>query len=227
MFLSSQKYQVLCRFHLLEGIPRGAAWPAVGTGCVPESGAWVTLAPLAVSPGALRPSPASGPLLPCATGCHLSLWRPFSLPASLFWWLPGKGAAWEAVFLWHFCMDCGIFVPGPGMEPRPSAVKAWSPDHYMTGELLGGKFCDALYLWKCFSVVSCLLEVAFISVTVRVPQWKGRELTGMLIAFLVWDSNCSFWVGFLPRSGVSWWRLALVILSAWHRVCLLQSVHKP
>ena len=27
-------------------------------------------------------------------------------------------------------MACGVFVPWPGTEPRPSIVKAWSPNHW-------------------------------------------------------------------------------------------------
>ena len=29
---------------------------------------------------------------------------------------------------------CGILVPQPGIEPRPSAVKAWSPNHWTAKE---------------------------------------------------------------------------------------------
>ena len=31
-------------------------------------------------------------------------------------------------------MACGILVPRPGIEPRPSAVKAPSPNHWTAGE---------------------------------------------------------------------------------------------
>ena len=31
-------------------------------------------------------------------------------------------------------MACGILVPLPGIEPRPSAVKAQSPNHWTTRE---------------------------------------------------------------------------------------------
>ena len=29
---------------------------------------------------------------------------------------------------------CGILVPGPGIEPRPLTMKAWSPDHWTARE---------------------------------------------------------------------------------------------
>ena len=32
-------------------------------------------------------------------------------------------------------MACGILVPSPGIEPRPSAVKAQSPNHWTAREL--------------------------------------------------------------------------------------------
>ena len=35
---------------------------------------------------------------------------------------------------------CGILVPPPEVEPRPSAVKAQSPDHWITREFLGDIF---------------------------------------------------------------------------------------
>ena len=35
---------------------------------------------------------------------------------------------------WPRLMDCGILVPRPGIEPGPSVVKAWSPNHLTTGE---------------------------------------------------------------------------------------------
>ena len=33
-------------------------------------------------------------------------------------------------------MACGILVPQPGFEPRPLAVKAWSPNHWTAREFL-------------------------------------------------------------------------------------------
>ena len=32
-------------------------------------------------------------------------------------------------FFWPCLVACGILVPRPGIEPRPSAVKAQSPNH--------------------------------------------------------------------------------------------------
>ena len=37
---------------------------------------------------------------------------------------------------WPPHMACGILVAQPGIEPRPSAVRAWSPNHWTAGEIL-------------------------------------------------------------------------------------------
>ena len=33
-------------------------------------------------------------------------------------------------FFWPYCTACRILVPQPGIEPGPSAVKVWSPNHW-------------------------------------------------------------------------------------------------
>ena len=46
-------------------------------------------------------------------------------------------------------MACGILVPQPGIEPGPSAVKAWSPNHWTTREfpiLDIGNLCSFLVI---------------------------------------------------------------------------------
>ena len=54
------------------------------------------------------------------------------------------------VFLiWLHRAACMIFVPQPGTEPRPSAVKAWSPNHW-TPRVFA----------KIFVVVAVLLNLA-------------------------------------------------------------------
>ena len=35
------------------------------------------------------------------------------------------------------CLACGILLPRPGIEPVPSAMKAWSPNHWMAREFPG------------------------------------------------------------------------------------------
>ena len=37
-------------------------------------------------------------------------------------------------FFWPNYAACGILVPQPGIEPRPSAVKAQSPNHWTARE---------------------------------------------------------------------------------------------
>ena len=37
-------------------------------------------------------------------------------------------------FSWPRCAACGILVTQPGVEPGPSALKAWSPNHWTARE---------------------------------------------------------------------------------------------
>ena len=37
-------------------------------------------------------------------------------------------------FFWQHCMTCEILVPWPGTEPRPLAVRVWSPNHWAARE---------------------------------------------------------------------------------------------
>lgn len=42
---------------------------------------------------------------------------------------------WCFLFFWFFlphCVACGIAASLPGIEPASSAVKAWSPHHWVT-----------------------------------------------------------------------------------------------
>ena len=40
----------------------------------------------------------------------------------------------DICFFFFFCTAYGILVPQPGIEPGPSAVKAWSLNHWTTRE---------------------------------------------------------------------------------------------
>ena len=46
-------------------------------------------------------------------------------------------------FFWLHCSVCGILVPGPGIEPTPLALKAWSLNHWTTR-----KFSRIFYINK-------------------------------------------------------------------------------
>ena len=61
-----------------------------------------------------------------------------------------SGSSLHAVFSWPSCIACGILVPGPGIEPMPSAVKAWSPNHWTAREFLLflNKFYGGIQLWS-------------------------------------------------------------------------------
>lgn len=47
------------------------------------------------------------------------------------------------------CTDCGILVPGPGMEPEPLAVRPQSPIHWTAREFLLFHFlCENIFTFK-------------------------------------------------------------------------------
>ena len=48
-------------------------------------------------------------------------------------WTPRCFGFFVFVF-WLYCKAYGILVPRSGIEPRPSAVKAWSPNHWTARE---------------------------------------------------------------------------------------------
>ena len=62
------------------------------------------------------------------------------LPSFLLSFLPEKKATFTPflflIFLGHIVQPVGILVPRPGTESRTSAVKAWSPNHWITRELI-------------------------------------------------------------------------------------------
>ena len=41
------------------------------------------------------------------------------------------------LIFWQCCVACGILVPRSGIEPRPSTVRAWSPNHWTAREFPG------------------------------------------------------------------------------------------
>ena len=49
------------------------------------------------------------------------------------------------LFIWPQHAACGILLPRPGIEPQPSAVKAWSPNHWTTREF---PVCCFTYFFK-------------------------------------------------------------------------------
>ena len=49
-----------------------------------------------------------------------------------------RNCSWKAFsffFFWPHRAACGILVPQPGIEPRPLAVEAQSPNHWTAGEV--------------------------------------------------------------------------------------------
>ena len=46
------------------------------------------------------------------------------------WWVYLK-----KIFFWLSHATCRILIPQPGIEPRPSAVEVWSPNHWTASEV--------------------------------------------------------------------------------------------
>ena len=46
----------------------------------------------------------------------------------------GTSGSYKSIFSFSGHMACGILVPWLGIEPRPSAVRAWHPNHWTTRE---------------------------------------------------------------------------------------------
>ena len=44
------------------------------------------------------------------------------------------------------CVACEILAPRQGIEPRPSAVKAWNPNHWTTREFPPGECFFSVFL---------------------------------------------------------------------------------
>ena len=66
-----------------------------------------------------------------------------SLPMSL------KKKNYLFVYFWLHCSTCRILVPQSGIEPRPLAVKAQSPNHWIARELPPTYIFES-YFKKCF-----------------------------------------------------------------------------
>ena len=47
---------------------------------------------------------------------------------------------WQLLVLLAFCIACGTLVPWQGIEPRPTAVKTQSPNHWTAREFLAWQF---------------------------------------------------------------------------------------
>ena len=66
-------------------------------------------------------------------------------------------AGFSLPFFWPHRKAGGILVPWPGIEPAPSAVKVWSPNHWTSSEFPTGISFEGKLrepCWGCF----CLLR---------------------------------------------------------------------
>ena len=53
---------------------------------------------------------------------------------SILYWIFLEMQKSLSFFFWLHHVACGILVPQPGIKPRPSAVRAWSPNHWTSRE---------------------------------------------------------------------------------------------
>jgi len=54
------------------------------------------------------------------------------------------------LFFWLHHAACRILVPHPGIKPKPSVVKLWSPNHQTSRKFSGSISCDWFYFLSCF-----------------------------------------------------------------------------
>ena len=97
---------------------------------VPASALLVICAPASVTCTAMVDSePGSSLYPPCSqppgthSSCLVSLLQQFLDFCGFFFF-----------FFWPHHGACGVLVPQPGVEPAPSAVRAWSPNHWTARE---------------------------------------------------------------------------------------------
>ena len=90
----------------------------------PRSGLGGTRRPLR-RPTSERPRRAGDPSVNCQVLCPGG-------PILISNFLKNTGL----LFFWLCPRACGILVPGPGIEPSPPAVEAWSLNHWTTREVL-------------------------------------------------------------------------------------------
>ena len=108
-------------------------------------------------------------------------------------WNPFK---FSCSFLFSFGhVACGILVPRPGIEPRPSAVRAQSPNHWTTREFpLVALFVLSIYV--CGNVQSnyfVLKWIEIVSVCVVMPQLKVQ----MYFILFFWYGGFIFKLNFV------------------------------
>ena len=95
------------------------------------------------------------------------------------WVLEKKGAEGKLSSFIYFHVACGILVPRPGIESKPLAVKAPSPNHWTTREFLKTVFFR-------FLPFSLFQSVTSVSHTQAAPTGQpgpgvGREGEGSVI----------------------------------------------
>ena len=73
------------------------------------------------------------------------------------------------VIYWPICAACGILVPPPGIEPRPSAVKTWSPNHWTTRNIFS-------HTWTIFRRCTELLRSTVMIPPLSSPSHGQRKV---------------------------------------------------
>ena len=115
----------------------------------------------------------------------------------------------DIYILFFFCLHhtaCGILVPQQGIEPRPSALKAWSPNHWTTREF--PQNCCCLVIQSCPTLWPYGLQKAYLSFTISqsllklmfiesmMPSYDLILCCPLLLLASVFPSICVFqWIG--------------------------------
>ena len=65
-------------------------------------------------------------------------------------------------FFWPHHVACGILVPQPGIEPGSLAVKAWSPNHWITENSLKSSDILSALMVHCWRTAHSLQRTKYI-----------------------------------------------------------------
>ena len=100
---------------------------------------------------------------------------------------------WFCLFfflLWPHYTAYGILVPQPRIEPIPSAMKAWSPNHWASREAIG-KICFKK-LKKCYDALLLLLNHSVVSNSLRPHGLQHARLPGPSLSPRICSNSCPF-----------------------------------
>ena len=108
------------------------------------------------------------------------------------------------LFFWLHHAACRILVPHPGIKPKPSVVKLWSPNHQTSRKFSGSISCDWFYFLSCFLpflIFYCKLNIMGPSVFRFLLSFWVRPIFEVFKT----DFFFFFWSVFCPSWDLSFW----------------------